>query len=282
MMFFFKQRNYTVLLIIFFVMVYFLILPVKATTYGRLIGIVKDLITEVPIKDASINISDEKCTYVISTDVNGKFSSGNLSPGEYKITVDMEDYDSIISSKVLIDSGVITINDFSLAKKRGVLSGIVKNKDTDKPIEGVMVRITDGRSTFSKTTDSLGKYIIDNIYAGTYGITASLENYDVEGPNSLSIIPGSTTKDFSLKRLKGEIFGRVMNGKNKEGIPGVIIIVVNGENTYETFTGSDGDFSITGICSGYYEVIAKDGDMERYFTDILIRGGSIISQDIIF
>lgn len=283
-MFFLRRKSYFVklFLISFFIIIGVFISPAEALTQGGcLIGVVKDLTTEIPIKDASISISDEKSTHVVSTDIEGKFILGDLSPGDYKITVDIDGYDSVVSSNVNIDSGVITINDFSLTRTRGVLTGVVRNEETNEPIEGVRISISNDKNNFSEITDSLGIYTIDNVALGTYGITAYLENYNIEGPSSLSIISESTTKDFNLKKMKGEVFGKVISEETKEGMPGVVIMIRNGEKNYKTVTNSNGDFAIKDVNSGYYDLIADNGDEEKSFT-ILIKGGSKINQDIIF
>ncbi|MCL2321886.1 MAG: carboxypeptidase-like regulatory domain-containing protein [Oscillospiraceae bacterium] len=275
---FFNKRIWILFLTLFSIM-NINIVNVHAKSNGQILGIVKDLNTGIPLYDADICIYDDKVTHIAFTDIDGKFSLDNLKKGSYKVIIDSENYETAIS-KVNVKSGTITIGEFFLSKKRGDLSGFVKERDNNRPVEGALVYLTDGKTTFSQITDSSGKYALNNISIGTYGVTVSLKDYDVEGPNSLYIAPDLNMRDFSLNRLKGEIFGKAIDSNDMSGIKGVSIIVSDGKSSYEAVTDSNGDFCIKGIYGGEYEMTAVlDGYEKKLLTNISVNGGNKINKD---
>ncbi len=280
-------KKFSMYVLIFILITICSLKPIKAINNyeslgGKIIGIVRDLITDAPIEGASVNIKNYKNNRVIFTDIDGKFSLDKIIPGIYEISIVAEDYDIAKCPNVKVESGAVTINEIFMAKKRGDIEGYIKTRN-NKPIENALVNITNGKSTFFQTTDFSGMYIINDIHIGNYGITVSLDGYEVKGPESVYISAGTTTRDFTLNKLRGEVYGRAINSKDMRGIQGVFITISDGENSYEAITDSNGDFTITDIYYGDYEINATlDGYEEKSFKNILIRGGNIVNYDIIF
>ena len=57
----------------------------------------------------------------------------------------------------------------------GSLSGVVKDKQTGKPMSGVAIKLIG--AGLSVQTDSTGCFSIDNIFVGNYDLLVSVDNY---------------------------------------------------------------------------------------------------------
>ncbi|MGY0236746.1 M36 family metallopeptidase [Longispora urticae] len=98
--------------------------------------------------------------------------------------------------------------DFSLPPgpntPRGSLTGTVVDTGTGKPLTGAVVVFGGHRSSFAgaytAVTDTTGKYVINNITAGTYPkVSASAAGYD-QRSSAVSVNTGANTADWSLTR----------------------------------------------------------------------------------
>lgn len=254
--------------------------PNNAT--GEIIGIIEDLRTSTLLKGAKIVLTHNGDSQTTTSDQNGKYEFRNLEAGEYIVTVEIENYHSA-TQNVVVNSGITTTNDFSLTKKPenlGNLIGKVTEGDADTPIEGALVTVGNGEKTYSQTTDSLGKYSINDLIIGDYEVEVTLENYEAEGPIPLSISKNETIKDFTLMRQKGDISGKIVNSKDKTALDSVKITLTDGKNNYTATTDTSGVFTINDINSGHYDMKATSpGFEDKQFTDLLIQSGNMINQD---
>ncbi len=250
-----------------------------ANPMGEVLGQITDLVTSEKLKDAKLVISNGALNRETTTDVEGMFSFKDVPVGTYTISVNVANYNPATQSDVVINQGIKTVNDFALTKMRGNLTGYVTDKVTSKPIEGVLITITNDKKSYSQTTDSNGKYVISSAYAGVYGATAKMENYNIEGPSSVAITGEPLEKNFALTRQTGGITGRITSSENKLGLSQVLIKVTDGINNYEALTDSNGNFTIDDVYSGTYKVFANLKDYEeKQLTDVLIESGDMASQ----
>jgi|GEM_PF-2908500 len=250
-----------------------------STITGEIYGNITDLITSIPLIDAEVALSSGGKTQITATDVNGNYEFKNLAAGEYLITVDFPNYYTA-TQNVIVNSGIRTISDFAITKKRVNLTGIVTDSDTKNPVEGVMVTVIDGEKTYSQTTDSFGKYVISDLFVGDYIVEFALENYYREGSVSLSITEDEIVRDFVITRQKGEMTGKIINNIDKSALVSVIVVLSDGINNYTTATDANGIFTISDVYSGYYDMtVSLPGFEDKKFTDLLIQSENILVQD---
>jgi len=127
------------------------------------------------------------------------------------------------------------------------LAGIIK--DGSVPLEGV--RVTDGtRDTFTGTD---GKYVLTNVPAGDFTVTATKFDYAfVRGfAAPLTVAASATGLDFTGTPKAGyNVVGKVMAGS--AGVAGVVI--TDGSRT--ATTNASGDYTLTTVPNGRYTLTA--------------------------
>lgn len=96
-----------------------------------------------------------------------------LDPGEYQLHVFKTNY-STANDSVTVAAG--TTRKAIRLTAEGSLSGVVRDADTNNPIEGAVVRLRE-RSDLQSTTDASGAYRFPNLAPGTYNATASKADY---------------------------------------------------------------------------------------------------------
>jgi outer membrane protein OmpA-like peptidoglycan-associated protein/tetratricopeptide (TPR) repeat protein len=138
---------------------------------------------------------------------------------------------------------------YSFSKTCLMLTGIVYDVKTNKPIEGATVKITDnGQTKDDKTTDADGKFSICVAADHEYSFTGSKGDYQ---PNTQTLSTKGITADKAEvkiplgKDLNFELKGKVYSEATKEPLAGVRVKALNTcTNKYEeTTTDNDGKYS---------------------------------------
>jgi hypothetical protein len=182
----------------------------------------------------------------------------------------------------------------------GKIWGKVTDQKTGQPLEGVSVTIK-GTSLVTKSNSS-GKYLIENIPAGTHNVDFVIKGYikidmeveiktgqtierDVqiesiaEQIRELKTVHGKIPEDpFRHHPPSGTITGRVMNKRDGNGIRGANV-KFKGE-TWGATTDSAGKYGI-GVMRGIYtlEVTAKGYDSVEV-TNIEVKAKNTVVKNI--
>ena len=133
----------------------------------------------------------------------------------------------------------------------GVISGIVTLNGGPGIVTDVVITVA-GESV---NPNPDGYYEITNLDAGTYEVSATLDAYYPESEIVEIVIGETTIADFTLNPEVGIISGTVIDELTLEPIEGVLISV--GDGAYETWTSSDGTYTIPDVLIGVYEVSAE-------------------------
>jgi hypothetical protein len=225
------------------------------------------------------------------TNSDGTYTLLGLPPGDYRVSAapsnnklpyvdefynNSYDYWNIQIVAVATGQDVSGIN-FSLATG-GSISGTVRNADGSKPLANFFVecqRIVDGKwEGWGTGTNSLGKYTFYGIPYGQFSVRArdanGNGNYVMEYYNEVSRQASSTLVtvskdinptniDFTLE-LGGSLSGKIISDTTFEAIAYVHVDVMD-YNTSEWLgcadTGADGTFTVYGLPTGSYRVLAN-------------------------
>jgi hypothetical protein len=153
----------------------------KVTIFGTTTAITGATITVVGTPGAFTATSDAKGAYTLS-----------LDPAAYSVTCSAAGYNPVTASATIKSSARTTLN-FSLKKATvttGTISGTVTNSAGGAVIAGASVSLTPG--TYAAETDSVGKYTIAGIVAGTYTETISNTGFTT-ATQQVTITAGATT-----------------------------------------------------------------------------------------
>jgi len=146
------------------------------------------------------------------------------------------------------------ISDYGMGSIGGVVS------DENGPVAGANVTI----GAITKITNAAGEYIFQALKPGIYSITVSAHgHFTAAATNVSSIANEMTIQNISLTTLDNfTVSGRVTSYDTPQGFANVEI-TLTGYANYTTTTNATGNYSITGVYSGFnYTVKAKvDGYM---------------------
>ncbi|HID94728.1 MAG TPA: hypothetical protein EYP53_01545 [Candidatus Latescibacteria bacterium] len=176
-----KRRKIKVLSLIGSLLVTFSLLscqrptpPPKVTT--TISGRVTDAETGKPIAGAIV--STEPATQQVATGDDGRFllEAGIEAAKTYKVNASKEGYFSNYATVKTVE-GENRLADIQLSRRIAGISGTVTDATTGEPIPGVL--ITTDPISQNVTTDSNGRYVLDNLTKDIeYRVTASKEGYE--------------------------------------------------------------------------------------------------------
>jgi len=226
---------------------------------GIISGTITDSETLKPIEGAIVTVGGT--SHTASTGENGNYLITDIYPGIYEITATSDNYFPETKTNQEVISGEITVIDFSLVRIPGIISGTIIDSESLTPIEGAIIRLIG--TEYNATTGEDGTYLITDIYPGIYEVNARANEYFPETKLDMEVISGETNViDFSLNRIPGIISGIVLDSRNSNPIVGAIVTL---EGTIYTATsGEDGNYLITDIYPGIYEITASS---ENYYPE---------------
>jgi hypothetical protein len=236
----------------------------KPVTSGIIEGIVTDTSGLQPI--ASVSISTQPVSSAVTTNAEGKYKIENVLPGTYIVSAE----------KINVGAGTVTVS--VLAGKtttanivlipegfhKGSLTGIVVDKKTGMPLEGVTITTIPETSTI--VTGASGSFLITDIDEGTYAVTAT-KNGLLSEHASVEIEGGKAT------HLTIEMAGF-------ESLPGVLAYYPLQDGSGEDVSGNELD----GMSTGVVAVEGKDGvasgaaHFESDLSEVVIPHSGVFNQ----
>ena len=148
--------------------------------------------------------------------------------------------------------------------KSGIISGLVKEKETGKPVPGVIVLAyqPDGMYGFFGVTGNDGRYrIANNLASGTYNVAPLFPKgyvWATTDAKAVTVTAGLETSnvDFELEK-SGIISGFVVYSDGAPAPNATVIAYSDSEYLGSAMTGYDGAFRIdSGLGTGTYMVMA--------------------------
>lgn len=189
-------------------------------------------------------------------DQNSKFKFGKVPAGTYRLRVsiwDTELYTSSVEQTITVPAAGLDLTASPVKLTTPQLVGTVYRPDGATPVQNAWVTLhnEDWSLNQGSSTDSLGKYRIGGLPAGTYKFEVSppgdMNDVVRQDPVDVSVTADSTvTRNVTLSAAKKFITGTV---KKKDGT-GVSCAQVNanrrdGSGWANTRTASDGSYTLT-------------------------------------
>lgn len=161
-------------------------------------GWIKGTVTDSLINPlAGVTVSTDQ-THSTTTNETGLYTLSSLSAGKYKLSFSHNDYVSVNSDSIAVNSDDTVKNVNALLNfKRGSIAGIVTDSISDGLLNGVSV--TTG--TADVTTISDGSYLIGNLFPGTYNIEFQRSGYISRTISSVVLAPGQQLTSRNIKLL---------------------------------------------------------------------------------
>jgi len=133
--------------------------------FGAIDGVVTSSSTGLPIAEAVVRAGE----YLNTTDTNGYYLLSDVVEGTYTVTAAAQGYASQSKERKKVLAGEVTTVNFQLEPvSPGKIIGNVTDIRTGEQIAGATVTA----NGYSNTTDTNGDYVISNVPAWTYTVTA--------------------------------------------------------------------------------------------------------------
>ena len=207
----------------------------------------------------TVKLEGEATSVEGSTSSNGDFRITNIPPGTYKAVISFPGYlTQTVGDVKVVTANTTTMAERTLVTNGGRITGKVKLND-GAGAEGVIVvaRSSDGKFSYTGSTEAGGEYSLDNCYPGTYSVTISKAGYASHVESGVVSSAGNTTTiaEIVLSSSFGSVSGVV---KDSRGNPLAHVQVNIGDFT--AFTNSEGYFIKSDLPLGQYAIaLSKDG-----------------------
>ncbi len=195
-----------------------------------------------------------------TTASNGTYTVPGLSAGDYTV-VFSDKTEKYLTKKVpvTVEEGNVTkVN--AVLTKAGSIAGQVTNAATSTPLSGVRVDVESvehPEDDFRVVTEASGRYRVPDLEPGRYEITV----FSVEGEylsQSLSILLAEGEEHTVNIHLSegGKITGTVTNAYTHAGLEKISVYAyIPGQGGRVVSTNTKGEYTITGLSSGAYDVV---------------------------
>ncbi|MFQ5864388.1 MAG: carboxypeptidase regulatory-like domain-containing protein [bacterium] len=281
---------------------------------SAILGVVTNAVDDSPIAGARIRIwlSNVVAAHLFHretrTNENGEYIA-QVRPGRYIVHASAEGFNgeffddvrelSLATPVEVFPDSHTTGIDFDLVP-RGSISGTVVDQSTEEPIEGAVVEafrenivldVASHIAGFRAKTDSLGKYIIENLPSGKYLVRAIAEGYlpefFKEAPTkreaTIVTVFDSTevdTIDFTLEK-GGSISGLVASQMDSMPIPRALVRVWEANTGFHrrAYTRDDGTYKVEGLRTGnYYVHVIAEGFFPEYYDNVRLRENATLVE----
>jgi len=262
---------------------------------GTISGVVRSTDSQ-PVGGAILTCDDEISylySQVISSYVTGEYSFPNVSTGTWAVYASSAGLALAGSTTgVIVLDGLDTSCDVVLSTTlaSGSISGKVTKSDGESPL-GILVVA----SGVENTCDSDGNYVLSNVEAGDYQVTANAYYTDsdyTQGTTSCTVVAGEVTSgiDFTIMSC-GSISGNVtMTGGDP--LKGIVVQAFDGTPMHTargtTLTDVSGDYILPHLPILYndytVELILDPEDAstpEKYEDQTVTKGGEIQNLDFL-
>jgi Carboxypeptidase regulatory-like domain len=213
------------------------------------------------VKEIEVTVLNAGGTKVGSTSTasTGEYAVEHISAGEY--TVAFSDKTETYLSKhyaVTVEEGKPAKADAVLVKG-GSITGLVTNAATGTPLSGVHVNIEsieNSEDDFRVVTEASGRYRVPNLEPGRYEITVfSAEGEYVSQNLSILLAEGEEHAVNTHLSEGGKITGTVTNAYTHAGLEKIAVYAhLPGQGGRAASTNTKGEYTITGLSSGAYDV----------------------------
>ncbi|WP_281658304.1 carboxypeptidase regulatory-like domain-containing protein [Halobacillus sp. Cin3] len=209
---------------------------------------------------------------------DGSFQFENILPGSYIVSANATGYQSG-SVGVTVEADETSQATLSLAPFPATLTGQVLNQLTGIGIDGSSVTVTDpftGKIIGDTFTDADGNFILNNLAAGSYNVTASASGFGSVSTSVLLESGNTTAVVLSLSPNPGEVAGSVSDRMTGEPLGGASVEIFDETGAFilSTSTNSNGNFSAFGLSPGNYTAMAS---LEGYSSQLI--GFTVVSGE---
>ncbi len=224
------------------------------------------------ISNATVSIS--ALGYSNRTDAEGNYRLYGIPGGTHSVIASASGYANQ-TRDVVLETGDFATQHFNMVSLTGWISGLVLHSSTMEPLEGANLSVRMDSVTVTVASDVNGTYLIPNLPAGVYSVTANLDGFNSSTVSDVTVESGEGTEDVDilLQEKPTKLWGVVKAGTVL--LVGATIEVLGTE--FVANSSIEGEYEIANIPAGTYTVQAS---LEGYETTVVTgvtisRGGEL-------
>ena len=183
------------------------ILNISSTLPGSISGTIEDENGD-PIENADVDLVDDNDQVVDSTttDSDGLYEFTDVDPGSYTVKASKDGYRDDERSVTLAGSEDKTGQDLEL--RFGSIEGVVVDENGD-PVPDATVEVIDenGDVVGTDTTNSQGRFDIEDLLLGTYTVRISADGFETLTVDGVEITDADPTNDLGNTEVTEEVTG---------------------------------------------------------------------------
>ncbi|WP_433750424.1 carboxypeptidase regulatory-like domain-containing protein [Falsibacillus pallidus] len=255
----------------------------------KLSGAVQGAISSTlgPLANAEISVTLNNIGVATTTsDSNGNYFVGNLSPNVYNIVVNASGY-ARQTAGVIVNAGATSTADFFMEQTLGTLQGIVADS-ASAPLSGAVVNIYQeggsGNIIARIVTQSNGSYGVPTLPPGTYFIVAIKDGYQSMSMGAIITAGGTASVNFQLLSNPGNVTGTIFDADTMNPIEGAAIQIkvldASGTIVQFTFSDSDGIYLLSNLAPGTYTLVASAPGYQNGLSSVVIPSNATVQLDI--
>lgn len=250
--------------------------PRDPKTVGNLQGTVWSQTDGIPVTCAAVVADGPGGVFVANTNMLGSYYFSGLLAGNYDVSVYSTCCEGTLKQTYVLSQRTNEVHFFLLPRSvPPTVDGTVTNSVTGLPLGGVLVQAVNGTDILDMTyTCSSGEYAL------TFGISPITLYYSANGYYSsvrtVSVPVKTTTVDetlWSKSEVPGTLTGIVINTSTAAGVSGAQVQATLTSTTTTTYTIAGGNFSISGLDAGTYNVIVSMSGYGTGFTTAVVPSG---------
>ena len=207
-------------------------------------------------------------TVTITDTADFSFEYNGVPVGEHMVSISFTDYQTKEIAVSVGPNQTVNLGSVVLDALPGSIAGKVTDSSSN-PLENVKVRVVEtGEYLF---TDALGRYRFNDLAEGSYELDYMMTGFAKLTETVIVTKNKTTAKDIQLVATPGSLSGITH--------PGSVNITMTGAANYSFSSGTNGNFSKTGIVPGTYSVTFSKPDYQEVTkTGVVIEKG--LNSDI--
>lgn len=230
----------------------------------------------VPIPD--VNITTQPPTSTQTTNGQGNFYIGKVSPGDYTVTATKTGYSSITQLITVFADTIMPIAFMmDLLGGTGTIAGKVTGAN-NSPLAGAMVSTIP--TTYGQTTNEFGNFLIENVNAGTITIIVTKQGYSQSNQN-VTVNAGITTVTYitliTSTATNGTITGKITDNNNN---PIVGASISTQPPTTVAQSNNQGNYTIANVVPGNYLVNASKSGYTGSELSVVVNSGGTVTANL--
>ena len=239
----------------------------------------------LPFEGVNITIFDTENEIALSpelTDEDGNFSV-TLGPGSYSVSATYKLHNANTSYTGLSDSADDL--DFTMSEAKATITGYVT--DGLSTLYDVKVTLSNSTVSFSSySTSPYGRYVIENVTAGTYIAIAEKDGYeDKVYPDPVAVTPGEVLfLNYTLTALANRpahLTGTVTyDGDPVQGVK-VVLSPLDGSEDIIATTDANGFYNFTRVTAGQYDLMLTKSGFVGSSQRVTLSAGQEVDKDIV-